>query len=1074
MEGIFDKLEREKGSPLTNKEKENVLKYLETPKNEEGVYVDSFGNQISYNGIKTLKRPYTKLSLTQDHINEIQKCSEDLFYFVKNYCRIITPTGLNFPEFRQYQMDFLKILDEGKDTVASLPRQCVDGGTKIKLDGIMLSKTENNDVKIEPGSLECSIKGLFELSKKMEMTEGYIKLENNNPEYIESHILISRILTDKGFIEAAEIHKTVEFDIYEIELENGLKLKASEKHVIIDKDYNEVYIKDCLGKEIITEKGISKVISKKHTGRDNCYDLTLKEHHLYYSNGILSHNSGKSVTTALYLLHYSLFNKNKYIGICANKLSLATEVLDKIKKIFIELPIWMQQGIMAWNKTFIEFENGTKIMTAAANGDAFRGYSCIHKDEILEVYDKDTRCIKRIKIFDLYNILKAEKNINKYKIKTPNGFEYFEGIKKSSEKDGYKFTFADYTTIKVSKSHLFKHNDSYIKAEDLKIFDVLQDKKIFKIDPIISEFYEPVEVENHEYICSGLIHHNCNKIVIDECVERDSIITIKYKYLGITQSITIGDLYNRMKPREFLIKEITKLNPGNIDLLIEYVDFCLLNSTEKLKYETDNHHILPKSYFPEFTNTKENYGFQVLTENGYKDFDNIKESTRTDNIKITFEHSFIIVTPEHKFYNKGSFIRAKDIREDDIINNKKVIKIENNVSCSNKFYDLINVEDGHHYTANNIEVSNCSFVSGWQEIVDSLLPSQAALADRQLITLSTPNGMNHWYHLVQKAQKENSGYNFFTMDWRDVPRFNKAGNKIDPEDFKLEQISKNGKQFFAQNYELAFLGSSDTLIDSNALQNLTPLEENKILLNTLFYGLRILEESIPNHNYIIGVDPSKEGIDKTAIQVLDVTSLPFKLVASANLDDSYLTIPSKLFDLGVYYNEAMVVVENNIDNSIVDNLLYNYEYEGEIYKERNKNILGFRTTVKSKKQMLSLLKKLIEESKLDIADRNTIDELFVFVQQKNGSFSAQDGYHDDLVMALCMCLVPFLNVRNFDDFKGFIQLIEKRREDMEKEAENNLNDFLNLGFSTEVIDNDFYKSDYQSNFVFESNVGYKD
>ena len=73
------------------------------------------------------------------------------------------------------------------------------------------------------------------------------------------------------------------------------------------------------------------------------------------------------------------------------------------------------------------------------------------------------------------------------------------------------------------------------------------------------------------------------------------------------------------------------------------------------------------------------YGFQILTENGFKDFDNIKETFRYDNLKISFENSFIIVTPEHKFYNNGTFIRAKDIKENDIINNKKVIKIEQNV-----------------------------------------------------------------------------------------------------------------------------------------------------------------------------------------------------------------------------------------------------------------------------------------------------------------------------------------------------------------------------------------------------------
>ena len=134
MDGIFDKLEKEKGSSLTNTEKANVLKLLDIPKNDEGYYLDAFGNSCSYKGIRTLNRPYTKLPLTQDHLTEIQKWSEDLFYFVRNYCRIITPFGVNFPEFRQYQIDFLKSLSAVGDNVSSIPRQCVDGETRLTIN----------------------------------------------------------------------------------------------------------------------------------------------------------------------------------------------------------------------------------------------------------------------------------------------------------------------------------------------------------------------------------------------------------------------------------------------------------------------------------------------------------------------------------------------------------------------------------------------------------------------------------------------------------------------------------------------------------------------------------------------------------------------------------------------------------------------------------------------------------------------------------------------------------------------------------------------------------------------------
>ena len=460
--------------------------------------------------------------------------------------------------------------------------------------------------------------------------------------------------------------------------------------------------------------------------------------------------------------------------------------------------------------------------------------------------------------------------------------------------------------------------------------------------------------------------------------------------------------------------------------------------------------------------SKIKYGFQILTENGFKDFDNIKETIRQDNLKIYFKNSFIIVTPEHKFYNRGTFVRAKDIKENDIINNKKVIKIEQNVECSNKFYDLINVQDGHHYTANEIEVSNCAFISNsdWKGISDSVFPAQEALTKKQKILISTPNGMNHWYHLVKQAQKPNSGYEYFSCDWKEVPRYNRKGEKIDPEIYRDEQIKKNGKKWFDQNFELAFLGSSSTLINEDSLRTLDYIDEDLVVYDLLFSQLRIIEKVKQNHNYIIGVDPAKDGIDKTAIQVIDVTSLPFKQVAVSNLDDSYLTIPSKLFDLGNYYNTALIIIENNIDNSIVDTLFYHYEYDGEIYKEKDKNILGFRTTTKTKKVLLSLLKKLIEEDKLIIKDKETIDQLYTFIEQKNGSFSAQDGYHDDLVMSLMVSLAPFIDIKNFDDFKGFVSLIEKRNEELEKE-DAEIEHFYSLGFNTEMTDLDINYNNYK-------------
>jgi len=266
-----------------------------------------------------------------------------------------------------------------------------------------------------------------------------------------------------------------------------------------------------------------------------------------------------------------------------------------------------------------------------------------------------------------------------------------------------------------------------------------------------------------------------------------------------------------------------------------------------------------------------------------------------------------------------------------------------------------------------------------------------------------------------------------------------------------------------------FLGSSATLISGEALKTLKVTPDDNIIFDSLFRGLKIYNEPEKGHHYIVSLDPKKEGLDSAAIQVLDVTKLPFKQVAAASLNESFMTLPGKLYDLANYYNEALVVCENNIGESIPSSLYYNYEYEGEIFVEtdkkgRPKKELGFRTTAKSKRQILTLLKKLIETGNLIIQDKKTIDELFTFIEKPNGTFAAEDGYHDDMVMALAIALAPFIQFKNFDDFKGFADYLEKKKEDQE-EKEKEMIEFLDLGFSNMDSDDDgpFTKEAWDNN-----------
>ena len=97
----------------------------------------------------------------------------------------------------------------------------------------------------------------------------------------------------------------------------------------------------------------------------------------------LPRQSGKSTTIISYLLHYALFNQNVNIAVLANKSSTARDILGRLQLAYENLPKWMQQGIIAWNKGNIELENGSKIIAAATSSSAIRGgsYNVIFLDE---------------------------------------------------------------------------------------------------------------------------------------------------------------------------------------------------------------------------------------------------------------------------------------------------------------------------------------------------------------------------------------------------------------------------------------------------------------------------------------------------------------------------------------------------------------------------------------------------------------------------------------------------------------------------------------------------------------------
>ena len=133
--------------------------------------------------------------------------------------------------------------------------------------------------------------------------------------------------------------------------------------------------------------------------------------------------TGKSTTCVAYLLHYIVFNDSVNVGILANKAATARELLGRLQTAYENLPKWMQQGILSWNKGSMELENGSKILAASTSASAVRGmsFNIIFLDEFAFVPNH----IAEAFFSSVYPTITSGKSTKVIMVSTPCGMNHF-------------------------------------------------------------------------------------------------------------------------------------------------------------------------------------------------------------------------------------------------------------------------------------------------------------------------------------------------------------------------------------------------------------------------------------------------------------------------------------------------------------------------------------------------------------------------------------------------------------------------------------------------------------------------
>ena len=177
----------------------------------------------------------------------------------------------------------------------------------------------------------------------------------------------------------------------------------------------------------------------------NMYDFQEEMVHSFHENRFniakLPRQSGKSTIVTSYLLWYVIFNDNVNVAILANKAPTAREMLGRLQLSYENLPKWMQQGIVGWNKGSVELENGSRLLASSTSASAVRGmsFNIIFLDEFAFVPNN----IAEQFFASVYPTISSGKNTKVIIISTPHGMNMYYKIWHDAERKKNEYITTD-------------------------------------------------------------------------------------------------------------------------------------------------------------------------------------------------------------------------------------------------------------------------------------------------------------------------------------------------------------------------------------------------------------------------------------------------------------------------------------------------------------------------------------------------------------------------------------------------------------------------------------------------------
>ena len=416
----------------------------------------------------------------------------------------------------------------------------------------------------------------------------------------------------------------------------------------------------------------------------------------------LPRQSGKSTTIVSYLLHYALFNPNCNIAILANKSSTARDILGRLQLAYENLPKWLQQGVINWNKGSIELENKSSIVAASTSSSAIRGgsYNIIFLDEFAFVPAN----IAEQFFSSVYPTISSGQKTKMIIVSTPHGMNMFYKLWVDSQNKKN-----EYIPIEVHWSEVPGRDEAW-KEQTIRNTSAEQFQQEFEcdflgsVDTLISPtkikampHMEPLEskggldmyekpVKDKTYVCTVDVARGITKdysaFVIFDCSQVPYRIVAKYRN-------------NEVKPFVFpnIIQQVCN-GYNKAHVLVEVNDIGQQIS-DTLQYECEYENLLMTTQRGRagqilgagFSGRGSSLGVRMTKSIKKLGCSNIKTLIESDKILI---NDFNIIEEMSTFSKRGTSWQAEEGSNDDLI------------MCLVSFGWLSNQEDFKELTDSNI------------------------------------------------------------------------------------------------------------------------------------------------------------------------------------------------------------------------------------------------------------------------------------------------------------------------------------------------------------------------------------